>query len=616
MTRLKSALHSGLLPVAGLAVGVGLVALSLAPSVQAWLNEAADALIALLRFAGLVVVMAGLGLLMYWTLRREKGTTILPFDVAPDLNLVGLALSDSLVAAMQRICLVHSQEAPRAIQMVEVQTEQLTMPMVVPSQEDLKSVIADLATMTVGVAELSLGKLLLALKLLRRDRAAMVLRGSAQRYGGLLELVARVETTAEVYAFRAQATKEAESEVASLVDDLAYQVIADRRLFPSLSVRSWRSFKFFTLALTSYEQFTWTGDLEDLHAARESCEVATRAERLYGKVFTVAYNVGIAYLNLGDNENALRSFQTARESDPRDPAAVIGLGMTYHRMGRYGTAIDLFQQAQLIASAENLYAHAAALAGLGNAWSDRGHLSRAIEYFEEAITISHRAGDRLGEAQNQSRLARRYADLGDSKRAVRQAELAVELIRGEHDPYIEGQIRENLAAVCVDDGAYGDAERYARQAMQVAAAVPSAFLRAKINLTLARALLLGSQFEAARTAAEAAVIGKSGFQHSALALLGAAALRQDDLAVAEECFSAAIREADAMLALDDSNFGALYAKALALNGRARVVERGTGPAHDVDALVAEAQAIRQHAREINDNPGVIARQARLLEALG
>jgi tetratricopeptide (TPR) repeat protein len=562
---------------------------------------------------GIAVVLVALSVALTLALRRQSGVVVLPFDVASGLNLSGTALADVLVARLQYVSEMHAQEPPPAIQTVNVSTEQLTLPVIVPSQEDLTAAFADLGKISAGVVELSLGNFLVALKLLRRDPRAVIIRGGAQGDPAKVELVVRLETRGAARAFVA-GPGDAVIHVAELVDDLVYQVLADGRLFPKPSAPSWRGLKYFTEALDGYIQFTRTGAVEDLRAALQSCELAMRAAKGYRKVFAVAYNVGIAYLNEGDTDNALLAFSTAHESNPKDAGALVGLGSVHHRLGDYGLAIDLHQQALTLAT--DTQGGVAALAGLGNAWSDRGDLERGVEYFRKAADLASSAGDPLSQAQNLSRLARRYADQGDAAEGVRQGLAAVDLLPPATDPYTRGQLLENLAAVLGDDGRYEEAQRVAKQALVAATEVPSMFLRAKVSLTFARVLLFVGDFEQASVTAEAASIQHSGFRHTAVAFRGVAALRLGKLTDAEGLFAEAIKEADRMIDKDPRNFGAYYAKALAMDGLAST-GRGLGRNPDrATELAADAASVRRRATEINPNPGVVARQQRLVATLG
>jgi tetratricopeptide (TPR) repeat protein len=599
---------------------LALVALTLVPTIQARLDDAVSVMIGLLALAGTAVIISVLGMVLFWVLHRETGTTVLPFEVAPGMNLLGSALSDQLVATLQRISNVHQQQPPSIQDVnvqtdVKVQTEQLLMPRIAVSHEDLTGAVAELGTISAGVVELSLGKLLVALKLLRRDPKAVIIRGSVQGDRERCDVVVRIEIGPYARAFAAFGTTSTARSVVGLIDDLTYQLIADGEIVPKLSAHSWQALKFFTEALDAYSSFTRSGSITDLHAARQNGERLIGAERGYKKVFGVTYNVGIAYLNENDTKNALSAFKAARESDPADPAALIGLGATHHRMGNYATSIDLFNQALAIAPAENVWAQASAFAGLGSAWSDRGDLEQAASNFQQAANLSASAGDPLGEALNLSRLARRYLDKGQMTEAVRLARAAVNVLPQRSDSYTRGQVLGHLAFVLADAQQYDEAERVAHQALAAAADVPSAYLRALVSLTLSRTLLLMGRFKEAAEAAEAAAIERSGFRHTALAFLGLARMRLQQFDLARQMFTEAIQEADAMIAKEERNFGALYAKALALDGLASLLPARWASKRRTAMLTTEAAAVRQLANQINPNAGVIARQTRIVQLL-
>ena len=330
----------------------------------------------------------------------------------------------------------------------------------------------------------------------------------------------------------------------------------------------------------------------------------------------VTYNIGLAYLNENDTENALSAFRAARESDPADPAALIGLGATCHRMGNYAASIDLFNQALAIAPAENVWAQASAFAGCGKrlVGSRRpGTGRKQLPTGRKPLRFS--PADPLGEAHNLSRLARRYSDKGQVTEAVRLARAAVKVLPQRSDSYTRGQVLGHLAAVLADAQQYDEAQKVAHQALAAAADVPSAYLRAMASLTLSRTQLLMGRFKEATEAAEAAAIERTGFRHTALAFLGLAMMRLQQFDLARQMFTEAIQEADAMIAKEERNFGALYAKALALDGLASLVPTRWASKRRTAMLATEAASVRQRANQINPNAGVIARQTRIVQLL-
>jgi len=598
------------LPVALLVLAVVFL-----PTVHRAVDDATAALLSSIEFLGLLAVLAAITALLVWVLRADKGLTVLAFEIPPGVDLVGAGIADLLVAGLLRISAIHTSLTSRAIQRtavwsalepVALRTELINLPQIDPAHEELNEALVDLGNISVNGSEISVGRLLLAVKLLRRSPKAIVVRGSMQKEGGGLSLTARVETRRTARSYRAVAETVPTGGLAALADDLAYQVIADHLVSPTVSSRTWAGFKLFTEALDAYGRYTHSGDVSHLGRALDNCEAALRVERNYGMVFPVAYNVGVAHLSQGDVEGALRSFEAARTSDMKAAPPLIGLGMTYHRMGRYGQAIDALDQALVLVPQGSLAVRASALGALGNAHSDRGDMERAIDLFHQAVALSTQAGDPTGAAQNLSRLARRHADLGELSSAVAEAQEAVDRADRAADAFTRGVLLDNLAAVLVDSGDYVRAQTVSQRSLEAAAEAASAFLRGRANLTMARAMLLGGRADVAAAAAEAATAPEqTEFRHTALAFAGVAALRLGRADRAAVHFREAIQEADAKLDQDDRNFGAMYAKALALDGLARLRRRGRRAHH------RQAAALRRRAGEINPSPGVLARQDRL-----
>lgn len=609
-TRLRTALWAvGVLLCVAL-----LVVLPLTTDVQADAERVLRFTAALAGFVALLGAALGLGLLLFWALRRERGTTVSPFEVSPELGLIGSALAGTLVADLQRIAAVHAvkvdpvQETGR---LGGLSTERIALPSMQPAQEELETLVKSLGTISVGALELSLGGLLLSLKLLRRDPDALVLSGSAQRDGDRIQVVTRVESGRGARAF---ATTRTAGEVAAALDELAYRIVAEAQIVdPPVRTASWQSLRAFTDALTAYITFSARGRIEDLDAALASCEAALGADRQYTNISTVAYNVGIAYLHVNDCDKALRSFELARESNPSDAAPLIGLGMTYHRLGRYDRAIERFDQALALAPADDLRSRAAAAGGKGSALADQGNVLGAIECFTLAAQLSERAGDPLGQAHNLSRLAMRHSDRGETAEAVAGARQAAEAAARlpDTDPAAKALLLDNVAGVLVDAREHVEAQARASEALRCAAEVPGPVMRAKIQLTLARSYLDAGDLDKAYVAALAAAEpAGTVFRHSALAIVGVVALRKGEVEAAAAAFREVIAVADAMLENEPRNYGALYAKALALDGRARLA---TGA--QAQELRAEAAQTRHRAKLANPATGVATRQQRFVDAL-
>ena len=118
--------------------------------------------------------------------------------------------------------------------------------------------------------------------------------------------------------------------------------------------------------------------------------------------------------------------------------------------------------------------------------------------------------------------------------------------------------------------------------------------------------LRSGDLASARTAAAAASTRDvPDLRDNALVLLGVIALRQGDVPAAKEAFRGALRHTDELLTANPRNFDALDSKGLAAAGIA--ICGGGNAEASINAYAA--------AREISDDPGVVARAILLLDQI-
>ena len=125
------------------------------------------------------------------------------------------------------------------------------------------------------------------------------------------------------------------------------------------------------------------------------------------------YNLGFAYLRLGQYQQAIEFHQQAlamtREIGDRQGEAnsLSGLGSAYDSLGQYQKAIEFHQQALTIfreMGAPN--GEAASLGNLGNAYSSLEQYRKAIAFYQQSLPIFQQIGDRDGEAMSLNNIGR------------------------------------------------------------------------------------------------------------------------------------------------------------------------------------------------------------------
>ncbi|HYG09477.1 MAG TPA: tetratricopeptide repeat protein, partial [Pyrinomonadaceae bacterium] len=158
------------------------------------------------------------------------------------------------------------------------------------------------------------------------------------------------------------------------------------------------------------------------------------------------FALGVAQTALDKPEEAAKSFERARELDPKFAPALAYLGMTYDHQGRYADAVRLYEQAlkldDRLAAAHYLAAEATLKQPSANTASAEAHLARAVSldpsFAPARLSLAklYLAADRMDEAivhlqsavATDPNLAEAHYHLGRAlKRLKRDAESQVAL---------------------------------------------------------------------------------------------------------------------------------------------------------------------------------------------
>lgn len=284
------------------------------------------------------------------------------------------------------------------------------------------------------------------------------------------------------------------------------------------------------------------------------------------------------------------------------------LGSAYYRVGQYQKAVACYQQALAFAR-EMKYRQGEGvwLNNLGNCYRDLGETNRALTYFTEALAISQEIESKRLEGEALSNLSTCYSHLGETANAIDCCKQALAIYQEMMNHVGEGIALVNLSENLIDEGRYSEAIQHAEQGVRIGEEIKNPSIGCSGYSNLALAYLYNGNLDAARRAAEAArQHNEPQFNHYALLLRGVIVLRQGDQATACEAFTAAVAQADALLAHSMQNYAALDSKGLALCGLTLCDKK--------DRLAAAREVFRA-ARAINKDTGVVKRVLRLLDAL-
>ena len=297
-------------------------------------------------------------------------------------------------------------------------------------------------------------------------------------------------------------------------------------------------------------------------------------------------------------------------SDPKLMSASAGnLGNAYLAMSDYQKAIEYYGIALTIAKENSdIQAEGAWLGSLGFAYGDLGQVQTAIDYNEQALKIARETRDRQGEGTRLANLGLVYRDLGQVQKAIDYSEQALVI-----DMEIEYQygISADLvikAHILVEQGTFDLATKLYNQAIAIVDEIKNVQYQNEARWGLARSQLISGDLKNARSTVESAC----GYDfplnnHNVQALMGVIALRQGDRASAHEAFEAAVKASDILLDHNDTNYGALDAKGLALCGLALC--------EGMSNYIEEAIHAYTKARYITSAPGIMERVLGLFDEL-
>jgi tetratricopeptide (TPR) repeat protein len=306
------------------------------PSAQD-LDRWRDFLVALVE---VVVLLMALGLLLtvLWWLSRPEPAVICPFanaTTSPGLT----AVSDLLAGHLDRIAKV--QNTPIA----DIPGERLRTDPIQPMPETVDSSLANVGSINVGQATISIGQLLIALKrMLRVGSAGTAISGSVQRYGKRVQIVAIVRRSHQSDAVMVSGETAGDDEpILELVPDLAYR-IHFALAGPRMAAGTWELLKCFTEARAAYQRYIGGGRSEDRGRAVELTRQAYAMDCTYPRLFGLLYGLGTCFFGTGEFHAAIDLFRSALNVVPRTPQALIQLARCHYALQEDGEALRVLQQ--------------------------------------------------------------------------------------------------------------------------------------------------------------------------------------------------------------------------------------------------------------------------------
>ncbi|MTJ10426.1 CHAT domain-containing protein, partial [Anabaena sp. UHCC 0204] len=189
-------------------------------------------------------------------------------------------------------------------------------------------------------------------------------------------------------------------------------------------------------------------------------------------------NLGIAYHRLGDYPTAInyhqQSLAIAREiKHPRSEGNALGnLGVAYLALGDYSTAIDYHQQSLVIdREIKDISGEGHTLGNLGITYNSLEDYSIAIDYYQKSLVIARSIKHPRTEGGALGNLGIAYNSLGEYSTAIDYQQQFLAITREINDRFGEGGALGSLGVTYHNLGDYPKAIKYLQQSLAIARSI-------------------------------------------------------------------------------------------------------------------------------------------------
>ncbi len=339
-----------------------------------------------LQSVGALILLLGLLGIIIWLSGYKRGISVLRFENnSKNPVFDGRTVADGLIAELHRIHFIHHDYRLQEIDYVKTK-DFGDLPVLLPSDDSLKSNLMEVGSVGVGENQLSVGRVLLAIqKVWPLGTPGQVITGSVHDVKGQNKIVVRIEDK-EVRAWEVTKTIATNKDYAEMLEELAFKVAV--HLNRDNHAINWRAYRRFTQATADFLDYMRTENNESISKAFENCKVALELEKDYIHAANLLCNIGrsllqnkglceerlemakeafykvlemgdsydhsaYAFTGLGnylrqkreEDEDALTAFEIAASKAPFSPYPYIGKGGFYHCRRDYEKALAEYKHA-------------------------------------------------------------------------------------------------------------------------------------------------------------------------------------------------------------------------------------------------------------------------------
>ena len=308
----------------------------------------------ILKMVVLVLLFMYLFELGVWITTPDEGLTIQPFEVVGlNNNISGTSIASLLSYELQSISVTDRRMNDSDLN--EMMSVLVDVPRI--HSESIKYSLINLGSVGMGGSSFSMGQLTLSIKQLLKTQPVMI-KGNVNKYDSILYMIVAMEkpNSSDLRVWAASNVSNAtdfDDCIPSMVKDIAFQIALDdaetteksNTSFP----RTWQTFKYLIEGQKAYLSYLDTGDEDHLVSASNMYTQALDAEPNYNKTDKLLYRVGLAYYGRFEDHKDKYNHDKSRDifkqlKDRKSFEGTTALGLLYLEDGDYDNAIETFNE--------------------------------------------------------------------------------------------------------------------------------------------------------------------------------------------------------------------------------------------------------------------------------
>jgi tetratricopeptide (TPR) repeat protein len=285
------------------------------------------------------------------------------------------------------------------------------------SRENDESRISEIGSVDVLGSSFPLGPILISLKHISGHRKKSI-TGSVQKYGSNILLIANLDDPDKgTFVWTVNDTigdnQSIEDLIPKLVEDLAFKVAhgINRRGNPNSKnyPQYWFTLKSLTHGRDELKKYFAARDTKILNNSKNETLLALKHEPTYAGClrYSLLYELGIAYLEINDIDNAEKVFQELTTVKP--DLGYFGLGLIYSKKHQFNTSLAYYDKVTRINPK------------CAEAWKNKGNELYLLHRYEDAIKAYDKALKRYPNSrfiEIETELASQYAGICYNKGLV------------------------------------------------------------------------------------------------------------------------------------------------------------------------------------------------------